>query len=732
MTIDESIDFLRLLRDPAVIIAGGRIVAANSLMVALSGHTIQELAGREITELVSAIDPDGSSSHGGAIFGLPRGLSAATLSHKDGRQTVVTVAARRLQPGDQSSPALHVFELPPGSPAPFTSPPPAADMLLLACVETAETAIAVIGRTGRVAMANRKCCDLLGYERLDIIGSPWLSLFVATGHRQLAAGYFQRLIAGSARLEDSYEAPMPTRGGMKRVMRWNATTLTDEGSRRVVGMVVCGSDITEQKRVAEALEDMERRYRLVSDNVTDVVWTYDLASRKVTFAGQAIAQIIGFTNEEILEIGPRPLFAPHSYDVGMNEMERHLRLDASMPKDHPHSWTLELEQVNKNGDVVWVEVTSRIVRDPLSGRPVGLTGVTRDITGRKKAELVLQESERRYRTLFENSMDAICIISRDGRIVDMNRSALDMFGYPRESLTKLNIDDLARGPEVARFKEEIEQRGFVRNFPMTLRRVDGAILDCVLTFGLRRDGSASITGYEGSIRDITRYRRLQENLRLYINEVTSAQEQERYRLSRELHDGLLQDLLALALSLEEAVRTQDQSLGVRLEQLMQMRDEVGRLARETRRMSHALSPGVLQQLGLVAAIRTMTEGLNGAGIEGDFTLSGQEEHLDPDVEVAIFRTAQEALNNAKKHSGARTVLVGLQYEPGRILLTVVDDGRGFEVPRRLSDYAAAKKLGLIGMEQRAETLGGSLIVDSQPNRGTSVRAEIPHPHAAAP
>jgi signal transduction histidine kinase len=184
-------------------------------------------------------------------------------------------------------------------------------------------------------------------------------------------------------------------------------------------------------------------------------------------------------------------------------------------------------------------------------------------------------------------------------------------------------------------------------------------------------------------------------------------------------------LLALSLRVEKAARGQHESVDSRLEQLNVIQNELSRLAEETRLVSHALGPGVLDQLGLVTAIRTMLENFDGTAIEANLTVVGQEERLHPDMELGLFRIVQEALNNVKKHSQAHSLQLRLQYDIGTVKLTIVDDGKGFHPPRLISDFAASKKLGVIGMEQRVQILGGRMLLQSKPYSGTAIEVEIP-------
>jgi PAS domain S-box-containing protein len=729
MPAKESDQFIELVGHPALVLAGGRITAANKRLSRITGYSNRELLGMRSKDLLAAstLPHDSEPSRG---RGLTPGNHTMVLAKKDGQRVVVCLAARRLGRSSRTSSMLTVFHKASGQDfeSVYAS---ASERLLRECLRTAEAGVVAIGQNGFVALANRKCCELLGYQETEMIGRHWATIFTSRRDRHQATEYFNKLVSGKVQPRDCYETAVPTKGGQKRIVSWHHVSWLRNSSGDAVGLISSFLDITEEKRVSKTLEDQDRLYKLVSENATAGVWTYDLATRKVTYMSPSISQITGFTGEEVTEMGLEQILTPASRTFGLSELERHLAQDREY-HGQPHSWTIELEQHRKDGSTVWVEVRTSVMRDA-QGRPTGIFGITRDITERKQAEKTLRESEKRYRTFFENSMDATCIIGRNGKVLDVNRAALALLGYSRDEMAKRSLEDIAPGEQRREFQRQIEKVGFVRNFEMRIRRSDGADLDCVLTFDLRTDDYGNIVGYEGSLRDITEYKRLQRNLRLYVNEVTRAQEDERLRLSLELHDGILQDLLALGLELEQAIRAEKRPDRSRKAQLQHIRDEVKRLAKETRGLSHALRPSVLDQLGLVAAVQTMLRGIEEThGIKTDLQVLGTERRLSGELELAFFRIVQEALNNVKKHSEAQSVRVQIHFSAESVEAVVSDDGKGFESPKQLSDLTSVRRLGLVGMEERARMLGGRVYVESKPNAGTSIMVEMPYVKSESP
>ena len=213
------------------------------------------------------------------------------------------------------------------------------------------------------------------------------------------------------------------------------------------------------------------------------------------------------------------------------------------------------------------------------------------------------------------------------------------------------------------------------------------------------------------------YRQRQESMRSYVRQVTQAQEDERLRIARELHDETAQELVQLVRKIEK-LSVNDGSA----EELLQLAR--GTL-RSVRRFSSNLRPPVLDDLGLVAAIETATEATDSRLPGGtQLRVTGRARRLDSPLELALFRIAQEALRNVEKHAGANRATVDLDFGEDSVRLTIVDDGQGFSAPGSIPDLARLGKLGLIGMKERAELVDGSFEVQSAPGKGTRILVSV--------
>ena len=228
-----------------------------------------------------------------------------------------------------------------------------------------------------------------------------------------------------------------------------------------------------------------------------------------------------------------------------------------------------------------------------------------------------------------------------------------------------------------------------------------------------------LSGYVATFEDITERKRTEAERRAVLRRLVGAQEEERRRVARELHDQLGQHLTALTLELkafEQAIPEASKPS----EQLARLRSIANQLMRETNRLAWELRPSTLDDLGLVAALARLAADWSArSDVTVDFLSPPIASRLPADVETALYRVAQEALTNSFRHARARRVSVLLDWQPGQVTLVVDDDGVGF------APVSTTGTLGLTGMRERMEMVGGTLQLESAPGSGTSVYARVP-------
>lgn len=220
----------------------------------------------------------------------------------------------------------------------------------------------------------------------------------------------------------------------------------------------------------------------------------------------------------------------------------------------------------------------------------------------------------------------------------------------------------------------------------------------------------------------------EQQQQLYMAQIIKAQEDERQRISQELHDGAIQELLAVANRAQSMIPSKESETTLDTTRDAEwIRDAILRITEDVHRLSFDLRPSILDNLGLVPSLRWLANHLQqDSEISVKFMVNGSQRKLSSETQVTIFRIVQEALNNVKSHSNASKVMLSLTSTPESIKVIVQDDGKGFRVNRKGRMLTTEHESGLIGMQQRAESLNGTFSIDSHLDKGTTICFEIPN------
>ena len=342
----------------------------------------------------------------------------------------------------------------------------------------------------------------------------------------------------------------------------------------------------------------------------------------------------------------------------------------------------------------------------------------------------LQTSEKRYRSLFEDSHDAIGLTNSDCVLVDANKARLDLFGYPREEMIGHRTSDLYVDPEDRlRVGAMIDDEGSVKDFSVRFRKKNGAEMDCLLSVTVERAADGTALSYRSTIRDITEQKRAEETLqasrrrlRNLASRLHAVGEEERTTVAREMQDELGQALIAMRMDLDwlsTRIHKHEKALHERAASIMSLVDSTFETVRG---ISQRLRPPMLDDLGLEAAVEWHAEDFGKEShLDVQLDLNIAEVALDTAVVTAVFRILQEALTNVARHAGASHVKVTLGVRDGRLVLEVMDDGKGITD----RDIDSADALGLIGMRERAGSFGGRVSFKGTEEGGTKVKLTMP-------
>ena len=215
-------------------------------------------------------------------------------------------------------------------------------------------------------------------------------------------------------------------------------------------------------------------------------------------------------------------------------------------------------------------------------------------------------------------------------------------------------------------------------------------------------------------------------LRFYVQQAVRSQEEERKRIARELHDDTAQVLASLSRQLDNLIQRKHRLPASDIATLKDLQEQINSGLQGVYRLSQDLRPSLLDDLGLIPALRSLTKNLQEHdGIVTDLKILGSERRFLPEVEIGVFRIVQEALNNIRRHAHASEAQVVIEFAEGSTKVTISDSGQGFQLSGRVADLPRSGKLGLAGMQERAQLLGGTLEVQSIPGKGTTLTVEIP-------
>ncbi|MFQ5854299.1 MAG: ATP-binding protein [Anaerolineae bacterium] len=280
---------------------------------------------------------------------------------------------------------------------------------------------------------------------------------------------------------------------------------------------------------------------------------------------------------------------------------------------------------------------------------------------------------------------------------------------------------------LARFAQAIKALGHGDLGQRVAMRGNDEIAQLAEMFNQMAQGLQEKAGLEQKVRkQADELRRLSEERGHLLEKTITAQEEERKRIARELHDEWAQTLAALTVNLDEASRALPDEMASQKHQLNRTHAVAVEALKALRQLILDLRPSMLDDLGLVPAIRWYAEShLEASGMAVDFRVTGSQRRLSPEIETALFRIPQEAINNIEKHAYAKEAVIHLEYQTDRVSMSIQDDGQGFDVDQVLRSGGKSRGLGLLGMRERTALLGGSLQIESQPGCGTRIRIQIP-------
>ncbi len=506
---------------------------------------------------------------------------------------------------------------------------------------------------------------------------------------------------------------------------WESETMT---ALRVVAEMF--SNALERKRMDQALRESERRYRLLAENITDVIWTTDMGPR-ITYMSPSAQQLVGYSAEELARLTVSDLLTPDSLRRGMAVLAERQVAEGQASGDRaqggPAHWLLEVEMRRKDGSTFWAEEQVSFMRDE-QGTPTGLLGVTRDITQRKAMQEALRLSEQKYRLLVESSPDGVLCTDRYGAIIDCNLGLSRMLGYDRDELRSMRVAQLMTPRDLTAGRDYLSRlvSGKVMELETEIVRRDGRPLPVWAKVVMLADAPAADFQTIAYFRDFADRRKIDEMKDEFVGLV-----------SHELRSPLTVIIGALNTAISEGPRLSPGEINQLLQDAALEAEQLSHLVGNLLELSRAQADRLLLHVEPVNLSQTVNKVVKSVERQSP----GRRFVVDlparlppvPADQLRLERVLHNLLENSVKYSPPDTpITVSATNKAGRLVVSVTDQGPGIsaedqaklfkpfqQLGNPLLDHTKGAGLGLLVCRRLVEAHGGRIWVESEPGHGAT-------------
>jgi len=581
----------------------------------------------------------------------------------------------------------------------------------------------LVSRHGRLVLANAAALHLCGVAQADhILGTSTSDLFTPET-REAVSALLHRAGSGGApdRIDARIDARLARPGPEAREVEISVAPVDADSVQLVV------RDVSARRRAEDDLRQSEERLALAVAGAREGVWDMNLETGDVVYSSRW-KQMLGYDDEEI---------EPHvsAWERLVHPQDRRLAIEATNTLAHGgrDMFEAEFRLRHKNGHFVNVLSRGYPVRREPGGPVVRIVGTHLDLTERKQAEAALRESEERLRLAFIAAQEGVWDWNLETGGVVYSPRWIEMLGYDPSEIEPhvsawerlIHPDDVAKAISLS---ESLERGADTYEGEFRLRHKAGHYVHVLSRgFPIRREPGGPVVRIVGTHFDLTARKeaeelaerqRIEQARTELLTRLVFAQEDERRRIAREMHDQFGEQLTALARRIEALKEFADGRPG--LISLIEALEAVSRqIDRDVNHLVWQLRPTALDDLGLRAALANyIKDWSQRVRVHAELHTSGLlEDRLPSDAETTLYRIAQEALTNVARHSRATSVDVILERRGDQVVLIVEDNGVGFDPARTTSER---RGFGLLGMQERAALVGGTLQIETQPGKGTSV------------
>jgi len=534
----------------------------------------------------------------------------------------------------------------------------------------------------------------------------------------------------------------------------NDAKLAQRVGDQIAGAIANAQIFLELKRAEEGLRESEKRYRLIADNAQDVIWTAD-GNLRINYVSPSVTRMRGYTVEEVLSQSPDELFTPESRQLMMKVLAEEFAIEKREEKDLYRSRTLEIEVKCKDGSTYWAETKLSFLRD-VDGQWIGILGVGRDISERKRAEEALQVSERKFQAIFDTATDGILLAdTKNNKFFSGNKAICEMLGYTLDEILKLGVYDIHPEEELPRVMDAFTKQAkkeIALAAELPVRRKDGSVFYADIS-----SSPAMFGGQEylvGIFRDITERKRAEEEKATLQEQLRQSQKMEAIG---QLAGGIAHDFnnLLTVMKGHSQLALMDLKEGDQFRETFQTIEEATTKAANLVRQILAFSRRQVMEmvvLDLNTLLRNLEKMLRRIIGEDIGLLTVLADDLgrvkaDPgQIEQVVFNLATNA-RDAVPQGGKLTIETAnveldeayahrhVAVIPGRyVMIAVSDTGVGMtpEVKERVFEPFFTTKergkgtgLGLATVYGIVKQSGGNIWVYSEPGQGTTFKIYLP-------
>jgi PAS domain S-box-containing protein len=587
----------------------------------------------------------------------------------------------------------------------------------------------LINRDYKYEAVNEEYCTAFSKERSDLIGRSIAEIFGVGIFDKFIKEQIDRCFEGLEIIHEIW-LPHPVLG--KKYLELAYYPYRNQRNN-VTHVVFVNRDITERKKKEDEIKKSQMQLAEAQRIARIGSWEWSLTTNSVR------------CSEELCSIfGLDPLHPEITFDeflgfVPVDERERVRKvLLNALTTLKPFILEHEILRHGKGKQILQTRGKVLFDENKLTSK---IIGTSQDITKQELAQQAIKSSEIKYRRLFETSKEGVILLdSSTGIISDINPFVIDLLGYPIDSYIGKKLWEIkaVRGnPETEKAFRNIIEKGYARYGELELNTKDRkkvkvefiSIAYTVNSYRLIQCHLWDITERKQLQEELNRTaRQRSEDLKKFAHSVQQAHEEERLRISRELHDDVCQRLTAIKFQLnifEDALKEKKKISGIKLRSA---KKEIDELIKEVRGISSNLRPTALDHFGLVTALKLLSaESRKIRSVKINFSSNIPTfRHFNPNIEIALYRIGQEALANCIKHSGAKEIKLKISEKDNQIQFRIEDNGSGFDFEKyRERSKTDNGHFGLINMRERTEQFGGTFKINSALGKGTSVQIIIP-------